>query len=126
MDERDDIIKETAKRDVAMWGNDIYTVAMEREPGQSGVTDANHTIRSLPGYNVVADNTTGDKDTRLKPFASQVRAGNVLVLSGQDWTQRFLGTMSRTYPGSKRDRDIPDATAGAFNCMNEVIPVGAA
>lgn len=124
LDEREEVIVDTAKRDWKAWGN-VLQIGMEREPGSSGKTDASYTIRKLAGYNVTADLSTGSKDDRLAPFARQVRAENVAVLKNRPWTQRFKGACNRTLPGTVKDRDIPDASAGAFNCMTEVEMVGA-
>lgn len=85
---------------------------IEQEPGSSGVDSVQDEIRLLEGFTARADRPSGDKDTRLEPFAAQAEAGNVKLLEGA-WNQIYIDEMT-TVPGGAY-RDQADATAGAFN-----------
>ena len=66
----------------------------------------------LAGFKVRADRVTGNKEDRAQPYAAQVQAGNVLLLSGE-WNRAFLDE-HETFPAGKF-KDQVDAAAGAFN-----------
>lgn len=123
LDDRENVFRRVAEADYEVWGKKLRTV-FEEEGGSAGKSDAQYTMRHLKGFITDADRPTGDKDTRLRPFASQVKAGAVDVLDGQDWTERFFFVMGSTYPGKRKERDIPDATSLAFSRMSDVKMVG--
>ena len=105
--ERETRILQTAKIDgkrVRVW--------TEQEPGSGGKESAEATVRSLRGFIIHADRVTGDKVSRAEPLASQVEAGNVLVLN-RPWTKDYLDELEM-YPSGKF-LDRTDASAGAFN-----------
>jgi predicted phage terminase large subunit-like protein len=66
----------------------------------------------LAGYNVQSDRVTGSKDVRAEPYAAQVQAGNIALVSGP-WNRDFIDE-HETFPAGKY-KDQVDAAAGAFN-----------
>lgn len=114
--EREDTIKQTAEMDALQYGGKgKVKIYVEQEPGSGGKESAENTIRNLAGFSVYADRPTGDKDTRLEPFAAQAEAGNVKMVRGM-WNHDYVEEMV-TIPNSTY-RDQGDATAGAFNMLN--------
>ena len=109
--ERELVIKQTAADDARKYQNGV-TIWLEQEPGSGGKESAESTIRNLSGYPVYADRPSGDKDTRLEPFAAQAEADNVWLVAG-DWNQDWIEEMVAIPNGTRRDQG--DATAGAFN-----------
>lgn len=118
--EREKIIKQTAETDFLRWGH-LVTIWHEQEPGSGGKESAEATTRMLAGFNVYADKVTGDKDTRLAPFAAQSHAGNVKMVRAA-WNVAFLDEIS-IVPHSAI-RDISDAAGGAFNKLSVPRGVG--
>jgi len=76
----------------------------------------------LAGYPIEADRPTGDKDTRLEPFAAQCEAGNVKLVKGL-WNAAYIDEMISITNGQYRDQG--DATSGSFNklCAQVKTPV---
>lgn len=111
--ERRAVMRQTAQMD----GRDTL-IGIEQEPGSSGLDSVQDDIRLLVGYAVFADRPSGDKDTRLMPFAAQAEAGNVRLLAGE-WNQEFIDELTSIPNG--RYRDQADATAGALNRLVEAI-----
>ncbi|HEY3265538.1 MAG TPA: phage terminase large subunit [Armatimonadota bacterium] len=106
-DNRKSVMKATA----AMDGTEVQ-VWFEREQGSGGKESAEISIKDLAGYDVHEDLVTGDKETRARPFAAQVQAGNVRMLLGE-WNKTYLGELE-TAPNGKY-KDQWDASSGAFN-----------
>ena len=105
--ERRTVMRQTAQLDgeaVAQW--------IEQEPGSSGLDSVSDEIRLLEGFPVFPDRPTGDKDTRLEPFAAQAEAGNVLLLRAH-WNGAYIDELCSIPSGAYRDQS--DATSGAFN-----------
>jgi predicted phage terminase large subunit-like protein len=88
-----------------------YAVGVEQEPGSAGKESAEATMRMLCGYTVFADRVTGSKETRAAPFAAQVQAGNVYLVTDK-WNRAFLDELE-SFPHGKY-KDQVDAAAGAF------------
>lgn len=88
------------------------TVGIEQEPGSSGLDSVRDEKRLLMGFDVFSDTPTGDKDTRLRPFAAQVESGNVYLVKGS-WNEAYIDELCAIPNGTYRDQ--ADATAGAFN-----------
>lgn len=105
--ERERVIRQTAELD-----GKTVKVYVEQEPGSGGLESAQATIRNLQGFSVYADRPTGDKDTRLEPFAAQAQAGNVYLKRG-DWNMDYIEELIAIPNGARRDQG--DATAGAYN-----------
>lgn len=108
---RETIIKQTIQSDTAQFGAK-YIAYIEQEGGSGGKESAEYTIRNNAGNRIKADRPSGDKDTRLMPFADQAEAGNVFLIAGS-WNSAWLEEMT-AIPNSTY-RDQADATAGAFN-----------
>lgn len=110
---RETLIKQVAQLDSQRHGGkSAVRIVTEQEPGSGGKESADSTIRNLMGYNVHADRPTGDKNTRLEPFAAQAEAGNVRLVRG-DWNHAYIEEMISIPFGVRRD--MGDATSGAFN-----------
>jgi predicted phage terminase large subunit-like protein len=86
-------------------------VAMEQEPGSSGVALADRYLRLLAGYPFHAMRSTGDKMTRALPLAAQAEGGNVKLVRG-NWNDAFLNEIE-SFPFARHDDQV-DAAAGAF------------
>lgn len=112
--EREDRIERTTLSDKARWGNGIYSVWCEQEPGSGGKESAENTIRRLAplGVPVYADRPTGDKVTRAEPFAAQAQGGNVHIVVAA-WNVDYYSELEGFPFG--RFRDQVDASSGAFN-----------
>lgn len=105
--EREKVIRQTAEMD----GRKVR-IYIEQEPGSGGLESAQATIRNLAGFATFADRPSGDKDTRLEPFAAQAQAGNVYLLRGE-WNMDYIEEMIAIPSGARRDQG--DATSGAYN-----------
>lgn len=103
----DSMISNTASQD----GKGV-SIRLAQDPGQAGKSQARHQTKMLAGYKVRAVPVTGDKETRARPFASQVQAGNVKVVRG-NWNEEFFMELE-SFPGGGHD-DIVDASADAFD-----------
>ena len=119
---RDEIILATAREDAQSYGNAVH-IWTEQEPGSGGKESAEATIRMLAGYPVNAEPSTGSKEIRAQPVASQAEAGNVFVVDA-DWTAGFLDRLSIFPMG--RYKDEIDALSGAFNrlAFTQFLPDG--
>ena len=102
------LIKNTAS-------HDSYSVAIvgEQDPGSAGVSEAEHFVRMLTGYNVRVRKMTQDKQTRAKPVSAQCEMGNVRVLRAP-WNEEFFAELEN-FPDEKSHDDIVDVLSGAFN-----------
>lgn len=107
---REQMILQTAQLDRQMFGPNVLTV-VEQEPGSGGKESAERTVRMLSGYKVEADKVTDAKHLRADPYAAQVQAANVMILSAP-WNAEFLNE-HEVFPNGTYV-DIPDAAAGAF------------
>jgi predicted phage terminase large subunit-like protein len=66
----------------------------------------------LAGHHLHTSSETGDKVVRARPFASQVNAGNVIMLRGP-WNDAFTSEL-RTFPNGLHDDQV-DAASRGFN-----------
>ncbi len=105
---RDAMIKNTAGAD----GMGRVKQSLPQDPGQAGKSQVAAFAALLAGHNVHFSPETGDKVTRATPLASQINAGNVLMLRGP-WNKEFTDEC-RLFPNGKYDDQV-DATARAFN-----------
>lgn len=87
-------------------------ITIPQDPGQAGKAQAQSLVSMLAGYSVEIVSPTGSKEVRATPFASQVQAGNVLILKGK-WNDMYLSELE-SFPESKHD-DMVDASSDAFN-----------
>lgn len=103
----DRTIKNTASQD----GREV-TVRLAQDPGQAGKSQVRAQTSMLAGYPVRSKPVTGDKETRAKPFASQVESGNVILVRG-DWNEAFL-MEHENFPEGGHDDQV-DAASDAFD-----------
>lgn len=111
-DERDRVMRETAERDKARYGDVVQIVP--QDPGAAGVDLKLHLVRLLAGHRVRAVRETGSKEVRADPLASQWNVGNVEVLKAA-WTPAFLDEIL-VFPNGKHDDQV-DAASGAYSAL---------
>lgn len=112
---RNRMMHTTAESDAAKHNNRVR-IFHEQEPGSGGKESAESTNRLLAGHPVRADRATGDKDTRLDPFAAQAEAGNVYLVKGP-WNAAYIEELCAVPNGLRRDQ--ADASAGAYNKLQK-------
>jgi predicted phage terminase large subunit-like protein len=97
------------------------TIRLAQDPGQAGKSQVRAQTAMLAGYTVRSKTVTGDKATRAKPLASQVEAGNVMIVRGP-WNEAFLQELEN-FTGTDEDGhdDQVDAAADAFDELTRVI-----
>ncbi len=105
--DRNQVMLQTARDDgmeVEIW--------VEQEPGSGGKESAELTVQQLAGYSIRTETVSGDKVTRAGPFAAQVQAGNVRLVSGP-WNKAYLD-VHHNFPEGAHDDDV-DASSLAYN-----------
>lgn len=112
--EREKVILETARMDVAKYGIGVK-IFIEQEPASGGKESAETTIRNLIGFFVEAAKPVGDKLDRSRPFRVQVENGNVLLLQGE-WNEAYIDEFI-AFPNG-RYTDQVDASSIAFMHLN--------
>jgi predicted phage terminase large subunit-like protein len=101
------LVRQTAEID----GRDV-AIRMEQEPGSSGVKVIDdYTRRVLMGYDFRGIPSTGNKEVRANPLASQAEAGNVKLVKGP-WIGAFLDEVE-LFPLGGHDDQV-DAASGAL------------
>lgn len=112
---REELIKNTAEKDAAKYGDSTVETWIEREPGSSGKDVANFTRSNLAGFRIKIDtpgaNQEGDKVTRAQSFINQAEGGSVKMLFNPSWNDAVL-TMFEKFP--RDGKDEVDSTGGAF------------
>jgi predicted phage terminase large subunit-like protein len=109
--EREQIMKNTAAQDAALFGQFGVEVHTEQEPGSGGKESAERTVANLAGFKVYSNRVTGSKEVRAEPYAAQWQGGNISMLV-RPWNDSFLDE-HESFPNSKY-KDQVDAAAGAF------------
>lgn len=104
---RDQLIKATAGGD----GQGMVKQSLPQDPGQAGKGQVQALTAMLAGHQVHSSPETGDKVVRARPLASQVNAGNVLMLRST-WNQALLDEL-RLFPNGLHDDQV-DAVSRAF------------
>ena len=107
--QRDMLIKNTATSD-----GKALKQSLPQDPGQAGKSQVLAFAKLLTGHNVHFSPESGDKVTRATPLASQINAGNVLLLRGA-WNDPFKDEC-RLFPNGKYDDQV-DAAARGFNAL---------
>jgi len=107
--QRENVIRQTAEADRSRGPGKVW---LEQEPGSGGKESAEATVKNLAGFDVHAEQPTGNKDTRLGPFEAQAEVGNVKLVRGP-WNAAYLDELAAIPSGKYRDQ--ADATSGAFN-----------
>lgn len=105
---RDTLIKTTADND----GRGRVKQSIPQDPGQAGKSQVLAFAQLLAGHSVHFSPETGDKVTRATPLASQINAGNVLIVKGA-WNDPFKEEC-RLFPNGSYDDQV-DAAARGFN-----------
>ena len=100
---RDQLIRATASADGAG-----VQQSLPQDPGQAGKGQVQALTVMLAGRHVHASPETGDKVVRARPFASQVNAGNVLMLRGA-WNNAFIEEL-RLFPNGMHDDQVDGAS----------------
>lgn len=103
----ENLIKSTAAHD-----GRSCRIMSQQDPGSAGVSEIEHFIKMLVGYDVRSMTTSKDKVTRAKPVSAQCEARNVKVLRAP-WNNDFFRELEN-FPDAKHD-DIVDVLSGAFN-----------
>ena len=85
----------------------------EQEPGSSGKEEVGALVLFFAGFDVAFAVSTGSKEVRAAPFASQCQAGNVRLVAGE-WNRAYLDELCDFPNGSKHDDQV-DGSSGAFN-----------
>jgi predicted phage terminase large subunit-like protein len=106
---RDKIVRSTAEHDKENFG--IVSYWSEQEPGSGGKDQARAFVKLLAGFKVNTEVSSGSKEVRADPFASQAQAGNVKIKRA-DWTSAYLSELC-DFPSGRYDDQV-DCSSGAF------------
>lgn len=109
------LVMSTAALDRARYKNVRITVP--KDPGQAGKEQAQSYVNMLAGYKTDIVVPNGSKINRADPFASQVQAGNVMMLQA-DWNEKYIAELEG-FPDATHD-DMVDASADAFNRLSKI------
>lgn len=104
-----DLLKNTAKTDVAEYG--CRKISIPQDPGQAGKEQAQSYIKELSGYSVKSKPVSGSKISRAEPFAAQWQRGNVLLLKAS-WNDELINELEG-FPEGLHDDQV-DACSDAF------------
>lgn len=116
--ERNAEIVKTAKMDAKRPG--FRKTYFEQEPGSAGIDAAQRLGQQLANLPCEADRVTGDKDTRMEPFADQCRLGNVRVVN-RSWAPEFITEVSSVPQSRYRDQCLPAGVP--IWCRHGSIPI---
>jgi predicted phage terminase large subunit-like protein len=89
-------------------------IGLPQDPGQAGKAQVQYMTQRLAGFPVISSPESGDKAERAMPFASQVNAGNVLLVRA-GWNAPYVEEL-RGFPSSAKDDQV-DAGSRAFNTL---------
>lgn len=108
-------VEQTIKQTAALDGKAVM-VAIEQEPGASGVTVVDHYRRVvLLGYNFLGVKPQLSKEERAAPLARQAGAGNVKLLSAP-WNRVWLDEVA-AFPSEGVHDDQVDSASGSFETL---------
>lgn len=107
---RNAVMTETADADRRRYGRVVQWV--EVEPGSGGKESAEISTRELGAFEIRTERPTGDKVSRLLPFAAQAEVGNVYLIEA-DWNAAFRSELYEFPKGKYKDQ--ADGTSGAYN-----------
>lgn len=88
--------------------------SLPQDPGAAGKAQVAALVKLLAGYDARFSPETGDKEVRFRGLASQINAGNVLMLRGS-WNESLLDEM-RLFPFGLHDDQV-DAASRAFSLL---------
>ncbi|CAB4145255.1 Archaeophage PsiM2, terminase large subunit [uncultured Caudovirales phage] len=110
-DKVETLISQTAQED----GKSV-AIRMEQEPGSSGKALIDQYARYVvPGWDLQGIRSSGDKETRARPFAAAVANGNVRLVRGK-WITEWLDEIS-SFPEACTHDDQVDSAVGAFTFL---------
>jgi predicted phage terminase large subunit-like protein len=109
---RDALIKQTALLD----GRKV-PIVFEQEPGSAGKSQIRYFQNMLPGWRVIGLTSTGSKEVRAGPLASQAEAGNVYLVNGP-WVDDFLSEAD-VFPTKGVHDDTIDAMSGGYEYLTQ-------
>ena len=107
--EVEQLVKQTAALDGVS-----TPIRMEQEPGSSGKAVIAQYTKALAGYDFAGVLSTGSKEVRANPVASQAEAGNIKIVGGP-WLAAFLDEVE-LFPMGGHDDQV-DALSGALNSL---------
>lgn len=111
------LIKQTAELD-----GEETAIRMEQEPGSSGIKAIDdYARRVLLGWDFKGIPSTGSKEVRANPLASQAEAGNVKLVRAA-WNATFLDE-AELFPNGSHDDQI-DAASGALSQLSSGMVIG--
>lgn len=90
-------------------------VLLEQDPGQAGKVEAEHYVRALAGFPVLALPKRVDKIVAASPLSSMAAAKRVRLLRGP-WVRTFLAELE-AFPEDAHDDQV-DAASGAFTFLS--------
>lgn len=105
---RDQLIKNTADGD----GRGRVKQSLPQDPGQAGKSQVLAFAKLLAGHSMHTSPESGDKVVRADPLASQINAGNVVMVKAA-WNEPFKEEC-RLFPNGNFDDQV-DAASRAFN-----------
>lgn len=97
---------------VASHDTSSVKIRSQQDPGSAGVSEAEHFVRMLSGYDANCETMPRDKITRAKPVSAQAEWSNIQILRAP-WNEEFF-TELENFPEGAHD-DIVDVLSGAFN-----------
>jgi predicted phage terminase large subunit-like protein len=110
-DKVETLISQTAQED-----GKTVAIRMEQEPGSSGKALIDQYARYVvPGWDLQGIRSSGDKETRARPFAAAVANGNVRLVRGK-WITDWLDEIS-SFPEACNHDDQVDSAVGAFTFL---------
>jgi predicted phage terminase large subunit-like protein len=119
--DRDRKMRETAEKDVEVWGA-AYKVTIhiwhQQDPGSAGKDSAEATNRLLMGFPTKFETMTGDKATRSEPLESAFQGKLVFLLKGA-WNDAFIDECV-AFDRGKYDDQV-DAAASSYNKLLQMI-----
>jgi len=105
----ENLVKATSEMD----GKDVATW-FERDPGSAGKAEAQIYLKLLMGKDVHINQKRTSKLAYWRPFAAQVKEGNVFLVRGT-WNRAFVDEMAGVTDGTQASHDDQaDASSGAF------------
>lgn len=107
-------------KECAQFDGHAVPIRCQQDPGSAGVSESEHFIKMLDGYDVKTAPFFKDKVTRAKPVSSQVEFGFVRLVCST-WNEDLLSELE-SFPDGAHD-DIVDTLSGAYNelCANPSI-----
>lgn len=111
---RDQLLKATAQAD-----GPTTQQSLPQDPGAAGKVQVAAFAALLVGHNLHFSPETGDKVTRARPFASQVNAGNVVMVRAP-WNREFIEEL-RLFPNGLHDDQVDGASRAFSRLLGPVV-----